>query len=438
MIGILILIVILTAINGFFAAAEMALVSVRPSQLHKLVRQNVRGAKTLEQVTMDSTKYLSTIQVAITFAGFLSSAFAGSSLSGYVVNWFANMGIAVSNQLTVIFITVILSYLTLVFGELVPKRIALLKSTSFALFSAPVIKVVMILFKPFVYLLSISTQAVMKLFRLSTSKQPASITETDVKEMIVYGHIKGLYPSEETKMLERIFQLDDLTAGMIMTPLQDIVSLHVDQLTDEAVDKVLSSRFSRIPVFQKNFTNIQGFILIKDILVELEDQTLEQVELTRHIRSPLIIDDDVTINILLSQMRELSIHMAFVVDENGQTTGIVTLEDIVEEIVGNIYDEHDEDVLDDTNQERFTYIIEGQMIIKDLERRIGLSLVGPQVKSERIGTYIKDRLGYLPKPKDGAQVELPNGYVTVLDATDKDITQVRLVVYHKQEEQQQL
>lgn len=438
MIGILILIVILTSINGFFAAAEMALVSVRPSQLHKIVHQNLKGAKTLEQVTKDSTNYLSTIQVAITFAGFLSSAFAGSSLSGRVVTWFAGMGITVSNQLMVVLITVILSYLTLVFGELVPKRIALAKSTSFALFSAPIIKVVMALFKPFVYLLSISTQAVMKLLRLSTNNHPTTITEMDVKEMIVYGHIKGLYPSEETKMLERIFQLDDLTAGMIMTPLQDIVSLHVDQLSDEAVDKVLSSRFSRIPVFKKKYTEIQGFILIKDILVELEDQTLEQVELTRHIRNPLIIDDDVTINVLLSQMRELSIHMAFVVDENGQTTGIVTLEDIVEEIVGNIYDEHDEDVLNDTNQERFTYIIEGHMVLKDLENRIGLSLVGPEVKTIQIGTYIKNRLGFIPKPKDGTQVELPNGYITVLDSTEKDITQVRLVVYHKQEEQQQI
>lgn len=438
MIGIILLIIGLTFINGFFAASEMALVSVRPSQLHKLVRQQTPGAKALEQVTKDSTKYLSTIQVAITFAGFLSSAFAGSSLSGYVVTWFAGIGIVIPNQVMVIIITIVLSYFTLVFGELVPKRIALAKSTSFALFSAPIIKIVMTIFKPFVWLLTQSTMVVMKVLRISSNAQASKITEGDVKEMIVYGHIKGLYPSEETKMLERIFQLDDLTAGMIMTPLQDIVALHLDDLSDDAVDKVLSSRFSRIPVFKGNNSQIQGFILIKDILIELEDQTLEEVEIERHIRNPLIIDTDVTINILLSQMRELSIHMAFVIDEEGLTIGVVTLEDIMEEIVGNIYDEHDEDVLNETNQERFTYIIEGTMTLQDIEKKIGLALVGPTIKHNQVGQYIEERLGYVPEDGEQARVEMPNGYFDVLDSTEKGIQQLRLVVYNKREQNKQL
>ena len=372
MLGILILIVILTAINGFFAAAEMALVSVTPSELHNLKHLKVKHADTLAIVTKDSTRYLSTIQVAITFAGFLSSAFAGSQLSGLVSSWLASFNIIISDQVMVVIITFLLSFFTLVFGELVPKRVALSKSTNFALFSAPVVKIVMIIFRPFVWLLSVSTSGVLKLLRIKSTNDEDSITESDIKEMIVFGHIKGLYTSSETKMLERIFQLDDLTASMIMTPLQDVTSLNLGDLSQTAINKIISSKFSRIPVFKKDGKSIKGVLLVKDILLQIEDHSFEEIDFTSHIRNPLIVDEDIKTNTLLKQMKDLSLHMAFVVDEFGNTLGIVTMEDIIEEIIGNVYDEHDDQKIKSRYEEKLTYIISGTMTLKDIEQKIGV------------------------------------------------------------------
>ncbi len=426
MIGILLLILGLTMVNGFFAAAEMALVSVNPGQLHKLKQQNVKHAKTLESVTKDSTKYLSTIQVAITFAGFLSSAFAGSQLSDHVISWLASFNIVISEQVMVIIITVLLSYFTLVFGELVPKRIALAKSTSFALFSAPVVNVVMKIFRPFVWLLSISTSGVLKLLRIKTNTDSESITESDVKEMIVYGNIKGLYPKEERHMLERIFQLDDLTAGMIMTPLEDAMSINLNDIDHETLDELILSRFSRIPVFEGK--QIKGVLLVKDILIELEDHLLDDIDISKHIHSPLIISEDLTINLLLSQMRSLSEHMAFVTDDQSEAIGIVTMEDIIEEIVGNIYDEHDDQKIKNTYKEDPVYIIAGDMSLAEIEHKIGMTLFNTENKSIDISTYIINELGSVPKSKSQLKLDLGIGYFDVLRVNKKSIKQLRLVL----------
>jgi len=431
MFGILILIFILTLVNGFFAAAEMSLVSISPSQLHRLKHEKVKHIDTLASITEDSTKYLSTIQVAITFAGFLSSAFAGSSLSGYVISWLSSFGINVSNQAMVIIITVLLSFFTLVFGELVPKRIALAKSVSFALFSAPIVKIVMIVFTPFVWLLTVSTAGVLKLLRIKTKSGDDNITEGDIKEMIVYGHIKGLYPSEESQMLERIFQLDDLTSSMVMTPIQDVVSLYLDDLNIETIEKIINSRFSRIPVFKDKNGAIKGVLVVKDLL--LDEHDIEDIDIKSYIRNPLIVDDGITINTLLEQMRDLSLHMAFVVDPSGNTLGIVTMEDIVEEIIGNIYDEHDDLKIKALYKNHLTYILPGSMTLSDVEQKIGTSFFSEEIKHKSVGQFVADTLGYLPKTGERDRLEMPGGYFEVLSVDKKKIKQLRLVVYTQED-----
>ncbi|MBU1019932.1 MAG: hemolysin family protein [Firmicutes bacterium] len=431
MIVSLLIIIILTTINGFFAASEMALVSITPNQQYKLQQQGHRNAAILKQVTSDSTKYLSTIQVAITFAGFLSSAFAGTQFSGQITMWFSSVGINIPQQLVVVLITLILSYFILIFGELVPKRIALAKSTSFALFCAPIIRVVMLIFRPFVFVLSLSTTAVMKVLGMANKNGPATITESDVKEMIAYGHIKGLYPSEERLMLERIFQLDDLTASMIMTPRHDVTYLDLKNLSPKAIKQVLESRYSRIPVVDGGWDHLKGVILVKDIMVELEDQNLTEIELHPHIRNPLIINASITINVLFKQMKELSAHMAFVMRPNGSVKGIVTMEDIMEEIVGNIYDEHDVQANRETLDDLQTYIIEGTMIIDELNRRLGRKLFPKEDKDITIGSYLLTELGEKITEKPIPRVSFEHGYIDVLSMVDDNITQVRLIVQPK-------
>jgi len=306
-----------------------------------LIQREEKNSYILEKVTKDSTKYLSTIQVAITFSGFLSSAFAGSRLSVYLVEFFSTLGITMADNVAVVIITVFLSFFTLVFGELVPKRVALVKSIKIALFSAPIIYVFMKIFAPFVWLLTVSTRGVVRLFGIKSEQKKESVTEKDIRELIVYGHIKGLYQEQEKEMLERIFLFDDLNVDSIMTPLEDVTWINIDDMSSTLIDQVIESKFSRVPVYSESIDNIQGVVLVKDILARMYHTEDLNIDIKDVIREPYIVLNTMKINRLLLEMKVKKIHMAFIVDEEKQVQGIVTLEDIIEEIVGEIYDEHD-------------------------------------------------------------------------------------------------
>jgi putative hemolysin len=422
MLPILILIVILILINGFFAASEMALVSIKPSDLHRLKSHGKKNALLLEKITKDSTKYLSTIQVAITFAGFLSSAFAGSQLSGELVILLAKINITISDSLAVIIITVILSFFTLVLGELVPKRIAIINSAKFALFCAPVINIFMIVFKPFVKLLSVSTDGVIRLFGLKSKKGNTKITEREIKEMIVYGHFEGLYKSEEKNMMNRIFKLDDLTADMIMTPKNDITWLDLDQPN---IENIIESGYSRIPVFKGNKDNIKGVLFVKDLLIEFMDKSVHDIDISSLVRKPYIISEDMKLNMILNQMRDTYEHLAFIMDDSNELKGIITLEDIIEEIVGNIYDEHDfiSEFSETVNE--FGYIFDGDMLISDIEGKLGIK-IGSSEEFKTIGEFAQNKLSHFEGKDKKPIIKINLGTIKVLSKTKNKIEQIEL------------
>jgi putative hemolysin len=328
-------------LNALFAASEMALVSISPSTLYSLQKQNKKNQALLEKVTKDSTKYLSTIQVAITFSGFLSSAFAGSQLSDKLVEVLFDINIVITDSGAVVLITILLSFFTLVFGELVPKRIALNKSVEIALLCAPVIYVFMILFTPFVWLLTISTNGVVKLFGINNNTESENITEQDIKEMIVYGHIEGLYKEDEKEMMENIFMFDDITVKEIMTPNEIVTWIDINDSKNNILEVITQSKFSRIPVYDGSCDKVQGVIVIKDILLEFYDKKTTDFDLKPLVRDPYYVEKSTMINELFKQMNDDQTHMSFVADENMKVIGIITLEDIIEEIFGEIYDEHD-------------------------------------------------------------------------------------------------
>lgn len=420
MFGILIMIVILVGINGFFAASEMALVGVKPSDIHKLRKQGNKRVEVLSKVTKDSTRYLSTIQVAITFAGFLSSAFAGSSLSGYLVSFLANIGVTLSEGIAVIIITVLLSFFTLVFGELVPKRIALSNSISFALLCAPVVNFVMITFRPFVWLLSISTRGVLKIAGIKHTNDVDQITETDIKEMIVYGHIKGLYQSEEKDMLNRIFRLDDINASMIMTPKQDVIGLDLNSMNHTLLHLVIESKYSRIPIFKGE--EIEGVVLLKDIIVNFHDKGFDQINIETLVKPPMIIEDSMKINHLLHIMKDSTNHLAFVVDKDKHMLGIITLEDIIEEITGSIYDEHDSLSNPLNTKEEFSYILRGDMIIEEISVFTGLNINTDKTKT--LEEYIKEDLNYTNQ----TLLKTEFGIIEILQKEKDSIKEVKLII----------
>lgn len=422
---ILLVIAILVLINGFFAASEMALVSLTSSDLHKIETEGHKNSKVLRKVTKDSTKYLSTIQVAITFSGFLSSAFAGSEIAGPLRESLLNINIDIPFNVIVIIITILLSFFTLVFGELVPKRIAMNRTKKLALFTAPIINIVMNIFRPFVWLLTKTTNGVVRLLGFKSNKDNDAVTEQEIKELIVYGHVKGLYQLEERNMLERIFTLDDITASMIMTTKKNVVGLDISKVTEDSYHQIIHSRYSRIPIYDTEIDNIVGVIHIKDILLQLDTMTLFQVDLRSLLRTPMFISGEENLNTLLKTMKDSNNHLAFIKNENDVLEGIVTLEDIVEEITGSIYDEHD--ILEKDMGSEFTYIVTGDMTIKEFNERLGKNVFHTNPK-QTMNEYIQTECNELPELKKPIELLDKNIVIEVLSIEENKIKKARIIM----------
>lgn len=369
---ILILIVLLTIVNGFFAASEMALVQLTPQEISKW---NGRSKMIVEKLKENSTKYLSTIQVMITLAGFMSSAFAGANLKTDFTYLLASINIVVSETVSLVIVTFILSYFTLVFGELVPKRIALLNHERMAKITAPVVYYSMKVTTPFVWLLSMSTKGVLRLLGFKKITEDDDVNEEDIQEMILYGHRIGLYGKQEMKMMKHVFQIDDLPAKMIMTPREDVVMISDKYDAEKIKSIIVDSKLSRFPVFHNKKDSIVGVVLTKDLMGKYLDDGLDDLEDV--IRRPLIVFDDIKINQLLTKMKHNSMHLACLVSKEGVFTGVVSLEDILEVIVGNIYDEHD-DVFDPIEKENeFVYFVDKDMSIATINELLQINLPTP-------------------------------------------------------------
>jgi putative hemolysin len=421
---ILIVIFVLISINGFYAASEMALVSLNRMKIMKLAKEGNKKAIILKKVSFDSTRYLSTIQVAITLAGFLSSAIAGSNLANNLIDAFIKLDIVLPLNFAVVLITLILSFITLVFGELVPKRVALNNPEKFALFSARIIYITMIITRPAVWLLSISTKAVVKLFKLDKNPTKNHTSEDEIKHLIRSGHIQGLYQEKEKEMLENIFKFDDITAEAIMTPRTDVFAIDLKANKSEILDQIINSNYSRIPVYEKTIDNIKGIIHIKDVLIQAKEVGFSRLNFKKLIRDPYYVPNNIKINALFKRMQKQNYQIAILLDHYGGIDGIITMEDILEEIVGNIYDEYDE------LEERIKkigegiYLVDGLVQIQDLNRYLNLDI---EDDFETLSGLIIDKLGYIPKKKVEKSLFYQNLEIKIKSLKKNHIDKVILV-----------
>lgn len=426
--SLFILIFLLILINGFFAASEMALVSMKKQPMKKLAKKGNKKAILVLKVTEDSTKYLSTIQVAITLAGFMSSALAGARLSSTFVDLFLSMGMVISTSLAVVIITLILSYLTLVLGELVPKKLALANPNKFALISIRAVYIVMIITKPFVWLLSISTKAVLKLFRFNQERAKESITEDEIRRLINLGQIQGLYKNQEKEMLENIFKFDDLTADMIKTPRTKTYGVDINLDKKDILLQIIESKYSRVLIYDKDLEHILGIIHIKDILIFASKKNIEDLDIKSLLRKPNYVPKDIKISKLFKTMQINNQHFALLVDQYGGFDGIVTLEDIIEEIVGNIYDEHDISNKHINKIDENTYIIQGDTSIKDINDLLNLSLEENDEKYYSLsGLYIY-LLGHIPKALETKEITYKNIKLDIESFNQENIAKILLKI----------
>lgn len=340
----IIIILILTTINALFAAAELAIVSSKNTKIKILAEKGNKNAILFQKLLKEPTKFLSSIQVAITFAGFLSSASAATSLSTYMTDFLNMLKIPYAAQTSVIIITILLSIFILLFGELIPKRIAMVNPEKIALALIPMVNFIYIIFRPIVVILSFTTNLILKLLGISRTLTEQQVSEEEIKANIYMGTKQGLLEDEDSKMIMSIFDFDDEIVSKIMVPRNETYMININDLDKETLKETVSVGYSRIPVYEDREDNVIGMLYIKDLLkYSLEDMEFPLEKVREILRKPFIIPESKKINKLLKEMQKTKKHIAIVTDEFGGVIGIATIEDIIEEIVGDINDEYDDE-----------------------------------------------------------------------------------------------
>ena len=400
--------IMLILVNAFFAGTEMAVVSLNSTKLRKLQEEGDKTAGKLLKMVEDSSAFLSTIQVAITLAGYLGAAFAGENFAPVLSNWLYNdLGFqvlpqAALNNVAIIIITIILSYFTLVFGELVPKRIALQKSYEFAKVACGVIRGMAFVLRPVIWLLSVSVNAVLRLLRLKVEAEEENVTEDEIRMMVDLGGEKGAIDEDEQEWIQNVFDFGDISVREAMTPRSDVNALDIESTDEEIMEMIQESGHSRFPVYEESVDTVLGILNARDYL--LDRGTGKKTPLKDLLRSAYFVPETIKADNLFKEMQKEKVHIAIVVDEYGGTEGIITMEDLLEEIVGNIYDEFDKAEQPEIeplseNQWRVTGSVPISTLVDDLDLPL------PESDDyDTLGGMIVTRLNAIPK--DGEQLDM--------------------------------
>ena len=404
--GPLLLQLALILLNGFFAATEVAVLSLNDAKIRHDAEEGDRTAAQLLKLAEAPNKFLSTIQVCITLAGFLGSAFAAdrfaSRLAGLFVSWGAQIDPGVLNTLCVVLITLILSYFTLVLGELVPKRIAMQHPEKLARMTCGVIRVLSAVFKPIVWLLSVSTNGVLRLVGINPNAQPEEVTEEEIRMMVDMGGESGAIEEAEKEMIENIFEFNNRSAEDVMTHRTDVTCIWVGDDQETIIKTIMDTGLSRFPVYDEDIDDIIGVLNTRNYLLELRRDVPRTVR--ELLRPAYFVPETVQADVLFRDMQKKKIHMAVVVDEYGGMSGIVTMEDLLEEIVGNIYDEFDpQAVAEITRLDDNLWRVTGTTSLEDVAEALDVELPLEE-DYDTLGGLIFDQFTTIPL--DGSQPEV--------------------------------
>ena len=371
----LLFLLILTIANAFFAGAEMATVSVNKNKIKMLAENGNKNAQLLQELLKEPTKFLSTIQVAITLSGFLASASAATSFSAPLDILMTKLGIPYGETIAIIIVTVVLSFFTLVFGELVPKRIALQKAEAISLFTIKPVLFISRLTSPFIKLLSFSTGLVLQVLGMKAENLEENISKEEIKSMVEAGQANGVFNETEKEMINSIFEFDDILASEIMIPRTDVYSIDIDASIGEYLDELLETKHSRIPVFEEDIDNIIGVLYIKDLILEARNKGFENVDIRSILRKPYLVPESKNIDTLFKEMQKSKKYIAILIDEYGGFSGIVTMEDLVEEVMGNIDDEYDDNEPKLEKIDNHIYLVDGLYPVDELIDILNIDIV---------------------------------------------------------------
>ena len=433
----LVLLFALILVNAFFAMSEIAIISLNDNKIEHLAEEGHKKARQVMKLTKNSSNFLSTIQIGVTLAGFLTSASASQSfvemLSGTLqkIPLFSdNLGFV--KGLSVVLITIVTSYFSLVLGELAPKKIAMANPEKISYRVVGVLLFVQKVTIPFVKILSVSTNAVVRLFGIDPHADPESVTEEEIRMMVDVGEEKGVIEDVQKEMINNIFEFDDLDAGDIMTHRTDMVAIDADDPLEDVVRLSVEEGRSRIPVYEEDPDNIIGVIYIKDLLPYVGHQLPKETTLRSIMREAYYIPETKKCGDLFTEMTETRTQIAIVVDEYGGTAGLVTIEDLLESIVGNIQDEYDDEEEEISKINENTFTIDGTTVIDEVDELVGTEI--PEGDYDTLAGFLISRLGYLPKDGEMNEVDYENLHFTVLNVEDRRIGKVKVEINPREDD----
>lgn len=424
LISILILI-LLTAINAFFAASEIAFISLNDNKIEKQAKEGNKKAKQIAKMLENPSKFLSTIQIGITLAGFLSSAFASDTFADMMAPTLNNLipiGIGIWKSISIIVITIILSFFTIIFGELVPKRFAMKNYEKIAFLSIGIIRAIALITSPFVKLLTVTTNAISKLFGVNENDEEI-VTEEEIKMMVDQGEENGTIEEEEKELINNVFEFNDITVSEIMTHRTDMFAVDINMSAGELLEEIIKDdcKHSRIPVYDETIDEIKGVLYVKDIIKNINKKTFK---IKNIMKEAYFVSQNKLINELFKELQKNKKHLAIIIDEYGGTAGLITMEDILEEIVGDIFDEYDEIEEEYEKIDDKTYILSGSMPIYDVNKLLESNI--PEGDYDTLSGYLQEELGRIPTEEENPVIETDELIFKIEEYEDKRILKVKV------------
>jgi len=425
MIAQLIVLIILIGLNAYFAATEIAYISLNDAKIEKQAKEGNKKAKQIEKMLKTPSKFLATIQIGITLAGFLSSAFASDAfaerLAPMLYQVIPFISLTSWKNISIILITIILSFFTLIFGELVPKRLAMKHYEKIAFGTIGVIRFIATVTSPFVKLLTACTNGVSKLFGVGENEEE-SVTEEEIKMMVDQGQEKGTIKEEEKELINNVFELNDITVSEIMRHRKDIFAVDINISTEELLDELSQEeyRYSRIPVYDETIDEIRGILYVKDVLKNINKKSFKVKNV---VKEAYFVSKNRLINEVFREMQRNKTQIAIIVDEYGGTAGLITMEDILEELVGDIYDEYDEEEKEFEKIDDNTYILSGSMTIYDVNKLLDADI--PEGDYDTISGYLQDKLGRIPDDEETPIIDTEKVTYKIEKYEDKRIIKIK-------------
>lgn len=413
-------------LNAFFALSEIAVVTLNDKKIKKMSADGHEGAIKVLNLMSNSNDFLAMIQVGVTISGFLTSASASRSFAEPLAESLSFLGFSrgVLEGVATFVVTLVLSYFSLVFGELIPKKIAMQNAEEVSFKVVGVLLLFSKIFKPFIWLLSASANLVLRCFGVNPKMNEQTVTEEEILMMVDAGEEKGLIEGKAKNMIESIFDFDNTTVGEIMTHRTDIVAIESSSSIEDAVKLSIKMGFSRIPVFTESIDKISGILYIKDFLEFVTKPVPKDFRLITAARPAMFVPETKKCDELFTEMTSKKIQIAVVVDEYGGTEGLVTMEDLVESIFGNIQDEYDNEKDDIQKVNETTFAVDGTTLIDDLEKIAGIKI--PTGDYDTVAGFLNEKLGRIPAEGERPTIEAGGCKFTVLEVTDRHITNVEV------------